>query len=661
MKRQYPLILIYTLLLMLAFPLFSQKTFDALPTYPEADLWTRYTKDKTTFSLWSPGASSVVVHFYAAGNGGAAIKTISLEEEKPGLWRTTVAGDFAGTYYTYQVMHGNKLLDETPGIYATAVGVNGQRAMVLDPRSTDPAGWETDRGPALEHPNKAVIYELHVRDLTSHPNSGSSHPGKFIGLVEKGTTGPGGVKTGLDHIVELGITHVHLLPSFDHYSIDESRLDVPQFNWGYDPQNYNVPEGSYSTDPFNAEVRIREFKEMVKGFHDAGIGVILDVVYNHTGRTEESNFNRELPGYYYRFNEDGSWSDAAACGNETASERTMMRKYMIESVRYWAEEYHIDGFRFDLMGIHDIETMNLIADTLNSINPDIFVYGEGWTAGGSPLPEERRALKKHVMQMPQITAFSDDIRDGLKGSVFIEESTGFVSGAEQTEASVRFGVVGSVRHPQVDYAAVNYSDAPWANDPWQAISYVSCHDNHTLFDKLTISRPGVSVAHRIAMHKLANAIVMTSQGVPFLHAGVEMMRTKGGEENSYNKPDAVNRIDWNWKKGYASIFDYYRNLVSMRKKHPAFFMDSGEKVRDHLRFLETPGSVVAYTIDGAAANDVWTEVLVIYNALTEPFKMPVEGTWHLAVSGDEFSEKGIGKFSGEVSVPPVSMLVAFRK
>jgi len=438
-------------------------------------------------------------------------------------------------------------------------------------------------------------------------------------------------------------------------------LDSPQFNWGYDPQNYNVPEGSFSTDPFNADVRIKEFKQMVKGFHDNGIGVILDVVYNHTGRTENSNFNLEAPGYYYRQWEDGKWSDASACGNETASDRPMMRKFIIESILYWAKEYHLDGFRFDLMGIHDIETMNAIAEAVKKVNQNIFIYGEGWTAGDSPLPEPSRALKKYTQEMPQISAFSDDLRDGLKGSVFEDRDTGFVSGKEGMEESIKFGVVGSIQHDQIDYKAVNYSDAPWTTEPWQAVSYVSCHDNHTIYDKLKISKQVATEEDIIAMDKLANAVVLTSQGMSFLHAGAEMLRTKGGEHNSYNLPDSVNKINWNWKVNNKAVFDYYKNLITLRKNHPAFYMPTGEMVRENLTFNKTKPSIVAFTISNNANGDRWKDILVIYNANEKEVTVDISGEWNIAVKDDEFNETGIQKVTGNVRVPRLSMLVGFKK
>ena len=533
--------------------------------------------------------------------------------------------------------------------------------MVLDLESTNPDNWNIDKGPTLKYPNEAIIYELHIRDMTVHPQSGSSAPGKYLGLVEEGTKGPSGIATGMDHLKEMGITHVHLLPAFDHYSIDETTLETPQFNWGYDPQNYNVPEGSFSSNPFEAEVRVKEFKTMVKSFHENGIGVILDVVYNHTGKFDNSNFNLEAPNYYYRFRKDGNLSDAAACGNETASEKDMMRKFILESVTYWTEEYHLDGFRFDLMGIHDIETMNEVVSAVKKINPNAFVYGEGWTAGDSPLPVKNRALKQNTTQMPQITAFSDDIRDGLKGSVFDDNETGFVSGAKNTEESVKFGVVGAIQHRQIDYNAVNYSDAPWTNQPWQAISYVSCHDNHTIYDKLKISRKDTNEATIIAMDKLANAVVMTSQGVAFIHAGAEMLRTKNGKHNSYNLPDNINQIDWNWKVENANIVTYYKNLIKLRKTHPAFRMTSANDVRKNLEFKITENGLVSYQISNHANGDEWKDILVIYNAKTLPFNYKLADEWQLAVSGDDFLLEEGRIITQSVEIPAISMLIAFRK
>ncbi len=655
-----------TLLLILLFTSCAKQkviynSYKDYPTPIKTNLWLDYSKESTTFKMWSPTAEKVQLHIYKEGNGGEPIQTYPMKAANDGLWIKKLNGDHNGTYYTYQIMINNNWLEETPGIYAQAVGVNGQRAMVLDIETTNPKNWEQDKGPAITHPNEAIIYELHIRDMTIHPQSGSTKPGKYLGLVENGTIGPDSVATGIDHIKEMGITHVHLLPTYDHYSINETKLDSAQFNWGYDPQNYNVPEGSFSSDPYKAEVRIKEFKEMVKTFHDNDIGVILDVVYNHTGRTENSNFNLESPGYYYRHWETGKPSDASACGNETASDKKMMRKFIIESVAYWAKEYHLDGFRFDLMAIHDIETMNAVVKAVKEVNPNVFVYGEGWTAADSPLPIEKRALKKNTKEMPQVTAFSDDIRDGLKGSVFEEKSTGFVSGGLGTEESVKFGIVGSITHPQIDYTSINYSDAYWANEPWQSMSYVSCHDNHTIYDKLKVSRKDASEEEIIAMDKLANAVVMTSQGVAFMHAGAEMLRTKNEEHNSYNLPDAINQIDWNWKVTHVNVVDYYKNLIALRKAHPAFRMTTADQVRSNLEFKKIETGLISYQISNNANNDDWKNVFVIYNAKTKPIDYKLDGEWQLAVIGDDFDLEGSKTIKGTIKVPAISMMVLFQK
>jgi len=627
----------------------------------KTSLWLDYSKKSTNFKLWSPTAESVKLNLYHEGIKGEPFETHQMKASSKGIWTIRLDGDLNGIYYTYQVKINDTWLEETPGIYAQAVGVNGKRAMVLDFESTNPDNWNNDKGLKLKYPSEAIIYELHIRDMTIHPQSGSSMPGKYLGLVEEGTKGPENISTGIDHIKDLGITHVHLLPTYDHYSINETKLDSAQYNWGYDPQNYNVPEGSFSSNPYKAELRIQEFKEMVKTFHDNNIGVILDVVYNHTGRTENSNFNLENPGYYYRYWEDGKLSDASACGNETASELLMMRKFIIESVAYWTKEYHLDGFRFDLMGIHDIETMNQVSKTLKTINPNIIIYGEGWTAADSPLPVEQRALKQNMKQMPQVLAFSDDIRDGIKGSVFEDESTGFVSGAQNTEESIKFGIVGAIQHPQVDYEKVNYSKAPWTNEPWQSISYVSCHDNHTLYDKLKISKKDVDMETLIQMDKLANAIVMTSQGTAFIHAGSEMLRTKQGEHNSYNLPDSINQIDWNWKVEHQDVVSYYKNLIELRKTHPAFRMTSAEDVRNNLEFKSVEDGLISYQISNNANGDSWKKILVIYNALEKPKKYQLKGSWQLAVLGNDFylgqENKSINNL---IEVPKISMAIVFQ-
>ncbi len=630
----------------------NYSSFDDYPVYNGSDLGHVYSEENTVFKLWSPAASEVKIHLYKSGDQDDIIDSHSMQKSSDGTWSYKLDGDAKDTYYTFQINQDGRWLEEKPDPYAKAVGVNGLRSMIVDLESTDPIGWDDDVRPTQDAFTDIIIYELHIRDLSINANSGITNKGKYQGLTEKGTKNDSGLATGLDHIKDLGVTHIHLLPTFDHRSIDETRLDEPQYNWGYDPLNYNVPEGSFSSNPYDGNTRIREFKEMVQTLHANGLRVILDVVYNHTGQTEDSNFNQLVPDYYYRQTATGEFSDASACGNETASERAMMRKFIIESVKYWSEEYHIDGFRFDLMGIHDIETMNAVREAVHDIDPTIFVYGEGWTAGDSPLPVEQRALKANTMQTEKVAAFSDDLRDGLKGSVFEHEDRGFVSNKPGTKESIKFGIVASTQHPQVDYSKVNYSNSPWAAEPYQTINYVSCHDNHTLFDKLTISNPEASESELIKMHKLAETIVLTSQGVPFVHAGMEMLRTKEGVENSYNSPDDINQIDWSRKTKYQEVFNYYKQLIQLRKNHPAFRMTSTQDIQDNLEFIETNNEmVIAYRIRNNANGDDWEDILVVLNGGDQDinFNLP-EGQWNLVVDGVSVNEGGLRRVSAN-SVP----------
>lgn len=641
-------------------PEFDHSDYDSYPVYNGDDLEVRWTPEATHFRIWAPTAEAVALRIYDQGTGGNIVSQYAMKRSVNGTWMYRAKGDLQGMFYTFQVKYKNEWLDETPGIYVTAVGVNGLRGAIVDMSQTNPEGWNEYQRPALGNFNDIIIYELHVRDMSIHPESGIQHKGKYLGLAQTGTRSPEGEKTGIDHIKELGVTHVHILPAFDFKSIDETRLEDNVFNWGYDPENYNVPEGSYATDPYDPVSRIREFKEMVKAFHENGIRVIMDVVYNHTGKTENANFNLLVPGYYYRFKEDGSFSNASGCGNETASERPMMRKYMIESLKYWVNEYHIDGFRFDLMGIHDIETMNMISEALHQIDPTIFIYGEGWTADSSPLPVEEQALKRHTYRLNNIAAFSDDIRDAIKGSWSDHESKGFVSGAAGLEESVKFGVVASTLHPQVDYSKVNYSDKPWANEPFQTITYVSCHDNHTLLDKLIISNPDDDEADLIKKHKLANTIVMTSQGIPFLHAGVELLRTKQGVENSYNWPDSINRIDWGRKAKYRKVFDYYHDLVRLRRDHPAFRMTSSGMIRQNLEFFDVKkDNVVAYQLKNFANGDSWKNIIVLFNGSNknQAIEIPA-GQWTEVFNHTGYSKTGHRRINGtSVNVPAVSAVI----
>ncbi len=639
-------------------------SFEEYPVYNEKDLGLTYTPQASTFKIWAPTANEAKINFYETGLDGRIIEVKPMNRIENGVWSATLEGDWVGKYYTYQVKVGDKWLDEALDPYVKIVGANGKRGVVADLTKTNPEGWTNDQRPPLQNFTDIVLYELHIRDLSIHPSSGVpvEHRGKYLGLTHEGTKNAEGLTTTLDHIKELGITHVHLLPTFDHRSIDETRLDTAQFNWGYDPLNYNAPEGSFSTYPHDGTTRIREMKQMIQTFHKAGIRVVMDVVYNHTGLTETSYLEQLVPDYYYRKNADGSFSNASGCGNETASERAMVRKFIIESVKYWVEEYHIDGFRFDLMAIHDIETMNEIRAALDEIDPTIFVYGEGWTSGDSPLPIERRALKHHTPQLNKIAAFSDDMRDGLKGSVFNHEERGFVSGADGKEETIKFGIVASTQHPQIDYPKVNYSDAFWANNPIQCINYVSCHDNHTLFDRLFLSNKQDDEATRLKMHQLAMTIVLTSQGVSFLHAGSEIARTKNGVENSFESPDSINQIDWSRKTQYKSLFDYYKSLIALRKAHPAFRMPTTEMVVKHLRFLEAEKNMVAYHISDNANGDSWKDILVYFNgnASDKMVDLP-EGKWTMVLNQKEINQEGIIEVSGQVKVKGISAMILVQK
>lgn len=543
---------------------------------------------------------------------------------------------------------------------AKAVGVNGKRAAVIDLRSTDPEGWANDVRPLLKDYADIIVYEMHHRDFSLDSVSGIRNKGKFLALTELGTTTSQGEKTGIDHLKELGVTHVHILPSYDYASVDESKPDKAQYNWGYDPQNYNVPDGSYSTDPYKPDVRIKEFKQMVQALHKAGIRVVLDVVYNHTFNTEESNFERTVPGYFYRQTKDGKPANGSGCGNETASDRAMMRKYMVESVLYWINEYHIDGFRFDLMGIHDIETMNEIRAAVDKIDPSIFIYGEGWAASAPQLDQEELAMKANIYKMPRIAAFSDEMRDGLRGGWDDDRKGAFLIGQPGHEMSIKFGLVGAVKHPQVINDSVNYSKEPWALQPTQMISYVSCHDDMCLADRLKATMPDATDEERASLHKLAETFVFTSQGVPFIFAGDEMMRDKKGIHNSYNSPDSINTIDWRNKTIHHDVFDYVRELIALRKNHPAFRMGDADKVRQYMEFLPVEGSnLVAFILKDNANGDSWKNIIVAFNSRKEPAKLSIPtGRYTIVCKDGKIKQSGMGQVSGnEIIVPARSAMI----
>lgn len=640
-----------------------------------------YSKVKTLFKLNAPttvnldgmtGATTqidkkkqVEIHIYEDGQGGKAIKTIKMKASGANRWEATVKGDLKGKFYTFDIGKG-----ETPGVFAKAVGVNGMRGAIVDMAETNPQGWENDQRPVIQSPADLVIYEMHWRDFSIDASSGLKNKGKFLALTEP---------KAIEHLKSLGVNAVHILPSFDYASVDETKLDTPQYNWGYDPKNYNVPEGSYSTDPYNPVTRIKEFKQMVQALHKAGIRVILDVVYNHTFNIDHSNFQLTYPDMYYRKTADGKYSDGSGCGNETASEKPLMREFMLESVKYWIDEYHIDGFRFDLMGVHDIETMQQIRAEVNKIDPSIYIYGEGWSAGSCAYPVDKLAMKANAQQLNGIAAFSDDMRDALRGPFSDDHKGALLAGIPGEEESLKFGIVGGIAHPQVDMTKVNYDKKPWTNNPTEQISYVSCHDDMCLVDRLKASIPSLTdknipekerTAELIRIDQLAQTAVFTSQGVPFILSGEEMLRDKKGVHNSYNSPDSINHLDWNNLQRYPQLFTYYKNLILLRKNHPAFRLATGDKVRQHLEFLPAVNSkdvkqdcLVGFLLKDLQGIDAWKTIVVIYNFNKEAKEMAIpEGNYTIACCNGTIDEAGLGEVSGkEVLVDGQSALILFQK
>jgi len=622
----------------------------AAQTFKEVD----YTPEKTVFSLFAPNdAKKVTVRIYKEGMNGKAIKTIKMSRTANEQWTATMKGDLMGKFYTFDVGKG-----ECPGVFAKAVGVNGRRGAIIDMAKTNPEHWCCDEHPVTKSPADLVIYEMHHRDF-SIARKDAQYPGKFLALTEP---------WAIDHLKSLGVNAIHILPSYDYGSVDETHLADNKYNWGYDPVNYNVPEGGYSTDPYQPELRIREFKQMVKALHEAGIRVILDVVYNHTYDIEHSNFQRTYPDYYYRKTADGEYSNGSGCGNETASDQPMMRKFMIESVKYWINEYHIDGFRFDLMGVHDIETMNAIRRAVNAIDPTIFIYGEGWSAGACAIPNSMLAMKANIVKMPGIAAFSDEIRDALRGPFSDDTKAAWLADGSESE-SLKYGIVGAINHPQVDMTKVNYSEEPWALEPTQMISYVSCHDDMCLVDRLKASLPTLQSSNGqlsnsqmeelIRLDLLAQTAVFTSQGVPFMLSGEELLRNKKGVHNSFESPDSINHLDWGNKTKYPQVFEYYKNLIALRKNHPAFRLGNADLVRKHLEFLDSPDGTVAYRLKNYAGRDDWRDIIVILNANKEPSEISIpKGTYTEVCCDGVINEQGLGTIQGDkVVVSPQSALI----
>ena len=617
--------------------------FDNLFYYSGNDLGNVYTQDKTTFRLWAPTASEVMLVTYEKWSDKIGTE-IPMNQDEKGTWTIDLIGDQDGLIYTYKVKIGDKW-NEAVDPYVRAVTVNGDKGVVVNLQSTNPEIWNNNK-PKLSQTTDAIIYELHIRDLSSSSDSGIENKGKFLGVTELNTAGPNGVKTGLSHIKDLGVTHIQILPMFDFATVDETQLNKKQYNWGYDPKNYNVPEGSYSTNPYDPKVRIKEMKQMIQAIHDQGLRVIMDVVYNHVYELEKSNFHAFVPGYYFRYKDDGTPSNGTGVGMDTASERKMMRKFIIDSVTYWAKEYQIDGFRFDLMGIHDVETMNAVRDAVDSIDSTIIILGEGWELD-TPINPLLKATKKNADQMPGIAFFNDEIRDSLKGNVFDASDKGFINGGQGLVDKIKQGIAGMV-------AVTPYIE------PNQVITYTEVHDNYTIWDKLKNTNLYAPVSELIRMHKLASSIVLTSQGIPFIHAGQEFMRTKNGHPNSYRAPDSVNQLDWRRRSQFDNEVNYIKGLIELRKQYPAFRMSQSTDVHKYLTFMEAPNNTVAFILADPKEKNKEYELAVIHNANQQPVTvtLPYNGGWQLLVNGDQAGIQTITTIIGDtITVPAVCSYV----
>ena len=634
------------------FERYSTKEFEEQFTYSGSDLGASWTPDRTVFRLWAPTAEEVTVSLYRSGDADNQdlLEQIPMHPDVRGTWVAEKEGDVNGVYYTYLVMVDG-VITESCDPYARTTGVNGNRAMVIDLASTNPEGWDEDRNPNADLSiTDAFLYELHVRDLSMHRSARIKHKGKYLGLTETGTTTKGGVATGLDHMKSLGITHLHLLPVYDYGWTDESRRS-PQYNWGYDPVNYNVPEGSYSTDPFDGFCRVREFKQMVKGLHDAGISVVMDVVYNHVFEAKDFCFNKIVPNYFSRTDAAGTYSNGSCCGNDTASERSMVRKYIVDSVKYWADEYHIDGFRFDLVGLIDVDTINAIMAQVKKDRPDVIFYGEGWTmATQVTKPDVALCVQSNSHKVPGFAFFSDTIRDLMRGSVFYEDAPGYVHGAVVSKDELEACFMGV---------------PSWCAQPSQSINYVSCHDNNTLYDRLALAAPDTPEEVLIRMNNLAAAFSILSQGVPFMQAGEEMLRTKPGkksrfDENSYRSPDKVNSLKWEdlEKEEYRNTADYYRGLIRFRKAHPSLRLNTRDEVWEKVHPVSIGNDhVVAFRID-----EDNRELFLVFNADTHDVILHLpEGKWDVHINARAAGTEVIQTAEDQITVAPISCMVLSRR
>ena len=624
----------------------------------------------TQFALWAPSAQKVTLRLFSRGSmgesGDALIGQYTMRPESDGSWTYDFADNKHGVYYDFLIERDCGSVDRVADPWARGAGVNGRRSMVVDFSRTNPDGWYRDHMPDVPLA-QTVVWETHVGDFSNDPAGGfpESHRGKYLAFTDDGTSldGHPDFPTGIAYLKKLGVTAVQLMPIYDFGSVDEETCD--RYNWGYDPVNYNVPEGSYSTNPFDGSVRIREVKQMVQALHNAGIKVIMDVVYNHMF-SPDNWFERSVPDYFLRRKPNGALANGSGCGCDMATERKMFRRFIVESVTFWAREYHMDGFRFDLMGIHDIETMNRLRSELLEIDPTIFVYGEGWVAADSPLPFEQRAVKENVGQMEGIGVFNDEFRDGLKGSTFDEQEPGYASGNINGHFEpVKYGIVGGTDHPQVDYGGLLYCNAPYAGAPSQMINFVSCHDGYTLVDKLKLSVQGDHAADElIPIDKLVHTVLLTAQGIPFIRSGEEIMQDKQGEPNSYKSPDSINRIDWSLKAKNREVFDFIRGLIALRKAHPAFRIPTVEGLQQWLRFMDTGDSgVIAYTLGEYANNDEWKEILVAYNGNRHEAEIGIpEGEWNVVCRNGQIDPEGKDRLpGGSVKIAASSALILYRQ
>lgn len=599
-----------------------------------------YSKEFTEFRLWAPTASQVELIIYEDYYGQATEQIVMEEDYSNNIFKLKLEGDLHGLTYRYRLVFLDGTTHKTVDPYAKAVTVNGQRSVVVDLERTNPENWGT-RMPAFSKPSDAIVYELHVRDLSSSKSSGIRNQRKYIGAIEKGTVNRYGSSTGLDYIKELGVTHVEFLPIFDYQTIDETMAEPLSYNWGYDPQNYNVPEGSYSTNPYDPFCRIKETKEMIQGFHDEGIRVIMDVVYNHVYEVETQSLFKTVPGYHFRYDNQRRYTNGTGVGNDTASERYMMRKYIVDSVVYWAKEYHIDGFRFDLMGIHDIETMNAVREALDEIDPSIIVFGEGWNLN-TPLDHHKKAMIENAKEMPRIGFFNDGLREALKGNDFDSSARGFINGAWYMENLLVNNFIGGGYSGRFD-------------NPMQLVQYVEAHDNYTLYDRLLTADPEIDPEILVRRHELASTIILLSQGIPFIHAGQEFLRTKYGVRDSYNKPDSINKMDWNRREEYKSTVNLVRDLIQLRKQEPAFRLGSYEEINRIVEVVRTD-----YQIVQVHFNMPEYRLIVVFSAQSNLLRVPLEQGNYIAKlhNGTVYlDDETIYEEIDQVSIEPYSSLI----